>query len=175
MTWRRRHTVGTIVLFLGAAFYGYFIHRSAEVKDAEGWHLRFSYLTFHCRVCLGNVEELTYKGMALPVPDWRWKDDGGSTARVNVLTPVGEFTADEDYRNWMHRHTGLYVQDTPEGISPDELSQQWYDARGDDLAKIAMPFGPFIRKKDTPAHWCLLATHDEARWVSPEIIGELKW
>lgn len=176
MKWRRRHTVGTAVLLLGAAFYGYFIYRSTEVKDADGWHLRFTYLPFHCRVCMGHVEELSYKGIPLPVPDWRWKtNDGLSTPMVLVHTPVGQYVATDPQRRWRLSHHSLRIEESETRVEAGELFAGWYNARIPQTSGTVYVDGPYMRKQGTPSHWCLIATYDEARWVSPEKVGELDW
>ncbi len=175
MKWRKRHTVGIVFLVLGTAFYVVFIHRGVEVREADGWRLRFSYAHFFCRVCSGYVEELTYDGKSVPVPDWRWETGDAISPRVNIHTPVGDFTSYNADHGWRQWHTGLHWEDAEAAVSADELSIGWYDARGEDHSKSSLPFGPFIRKRGTPAHWCLVATHDQARWVEPGKIGELEW
>lgn len=173
MRWRRRHTVGVVVVVLGTAFYVYFIHRSVQLRDAEGWHLRFSFQPFHCPVCLGRVEELSHEGHPVPIPDWGWETDGRSTPVAIIHTPVGDFRAFEESARWLPGSTSALIEEAAGRIAPEELVRGWYDARKPEAETWL--YGPYLRKRDTPADWCLLATYDQARWVRPDVISELEW
>jgi len=172
---RTRHSILTAFLVLGAASYVYFVHRSNMVKDADGWHLIFSYQPFHCRFCLGRVEVLTYKGAEIHPPKWQWKNDTGCTPLAFLATPVGAFEAMENQCYWRQGHHGPFTNDVNQTVSPQELKQGWYDATPTDGHDFIKGSGPFVKKGNTPAHWCLVATYDVARWLDPAIIGELSW
>ncbi len=173
MRWRRRHTVGVVAAIIATGFYGYCLHRSIRVKDAEGWHLRFSYQPFHCEVCLGRVESLTHEGREVAIPDWSWETDDGTTPVVVIHTAVGDFRAFKESLHWRLASCDLLLDELDCQIAPEELSRGWYDARpiGDQL----YTYGPYIRKQGTPPNWCLLATCNQARWVRPDLISELEW
>jgi len=164
--------LGGLALLGGTAFYVYFLHRSVQVKDLGGWHSEFSYQPFHCPVCHGRVEQLTYQGKPVAPPSRRWDDQPGIQSS-QILTPVGEFTAFKDWKSWGMTHGPMFVEDATDAVSSPELKQGWYDARkpGEPPCEI----GPFLRKANTPGHWCLLVTDDAARWMSPERIGDLAW
>lgn len=173
MTWKRRHTVGTIFSLLAIAVYFYYFHSLTDVKDANDWQVEFSYLPFHCRVCLGRVEELSYRGAAIAIPAWSWQDRPMGTARVLLWTPVGEYTAYRNVHYWKAGHVFIEVKDVSDAITPDELSQRWYDASGGHPREFYS--GPYVRKAGMPADWCLVATGDVARWIAPDRIGAVSW
>lgn len=173
MTWKRRHTFATIFAVLTMVVYIYFFHRMTDVKDANDWHVEFSYLPFHCRVCMGRAEELSYRGAAVAIPAWSWRDYSMGTARVLLLTPVGEYTAYKSVPYWKAGHVYIEVKDATDAIAPDELSQGWYDATGGRPREYYS--GPYFRKPGMPAHWCLVATGDTARWIAPDRISAVSW
>ena len=172
MKWKTRHTVGSVLAILGAAFYVYLLHRTTDVKNADGWHVAFSYQPFHCRVCLGRVESLTYRDAPIGIPSWRWVSSFETPCMI-IKTPVGEYCAFEKSKFWGAMHLPFTVKDIEETPTPTEIAQGWYDATGGQPREYSG--GPFVRKAETPAHWCLLATGDVARWVAPERIFQLAW
>ena len=172
MTWKARHSIATATVLAVSAFYFYFLHRTTDVTNSGDWHVAFSYQPFHCRVCLGRVEKLTYRGKPIGIPQWRWQN-AMETPRVSVQTPVGTYCAFQNSRNWGLQHLPIEVTDVSEEISRDELTQGWYDATGGRSRQYSG--GPFIRKARTPPEWCMMATDDVARWIAPENLGKVSW
>jgi len=172
---RRRHVIATILLLLlGGAFYFYFLHRVQRTQQADGWRLRFSYQPFHCQVCLGHVEEMTYHGTPVNPPHWAWNsNDDLGTPRVIIQTPMGVYEAWKGVSVWRLGHAGaLMIEDSDESVSAEEMTQGWYDAK---IAGDRFTYGPFKRKKNTPIGWCLLSTTNASRWIAPEKIHAASW
>jgi len=175
MKWKGRHTLALLLAIAGTAFYFYFVHRTLDRKELNGWKLRFSYQRFHCRVCLGAVEELSYQGTEVSIPNWTWTSNQFGTPMVIISTPVGDFRAWKETKHWRLAHGVLGKEDSPNEISPSELSQGWYDAIPDDRSNYNPIFGPFQFKKNMPAHWCLVANNLRARWIDPLKITSVDW
>lgn len=69
----------------------------------------------------------------------------------------------------------MIIREEDEVISATQLQDGHYDARVSHPSGAVYADGPFIRKQGTPDHWCLVATFDQARWVSPDKIDKLEW
>ena len=142
-------------------------------ENAHGWHMKkkFVWITLEPWIAL---DELSFEGKPIMPPSWRWVNDDGHTPIVSIQTPVGTFDTYSP-KGWTTTHqypTPLLVN---QDVSANELIQGWYDATPADTTALAQGQGPYIRKQNTPAHWCLLATYDVARWVDPMVIDKLKW
>ncbi len=175
MKWKGRHTVALLLAIAGTAFYFYFVHRTEDRKELNDWKLRFSYQPFHCRVCLGSVEELSYQGTEIPIPNWSWKSNHDGTPTVIISTPVGDFRAWKETKNWRLAHGAIYKSEPQDEILECELAQGWYDAIPADKSDYVPLYGRFFFKKNTPAHWCLVANNLRARWIDPLKIASVDW
>jgi hypothetical protein len=88
---------------------------------------------------------------------------------------VGDFRSFAASESWKLSPWNPNLEEVDQSISADELRRGWYDAASGDLRGFVNTDGPYVRKKGTPSHWCLLTTFDQARWVEPEKIDALEW
>ena len=164
--WRRR-IVGVVVV-LASAFYAYFLHRSHEVVRKGDWLMASSYSPFHCRVCLGRVDRLEYAAESVAVPDW---DAEGKFGNMLVLiTPAGTVRAFHGAKEWRLYHSPK-ITDMPSSISETDIERGYYDLTDATGGETQW----WVRKKGTPAHWCLCQAGEKGRWVNPAKLGELDW
>ncbi|HPF41637.1 MAG TPA: hypothetical protein P5081_15855 [Phycisphaerae bacterium] len=175
MKWRKRHTAGLFVCLIGVGYYVWFIHRSHTITSINGWRLDFSYQPFHCPVCLGRVESLTFEGQEIPIPQWDWKSEFDERPFVQMITPVGCVCAFEHWETWRRSHVLCQCVDSDEAISETELEQGWYDAAFTQVDSERLYSRKNLRKRNTPETWCLVATDHATRWIRPDLIDQLAW
>ncbi len=175
MKWRKRHTVGIFLLLIGVGFYAYFVHRTHTTTTANGWTLEFSYQPFHCRVCLGRVESLTFEGKEIRIPEWDWKSDTVGHPWVQLITPTGCFCAYEMSEHWRLAHQSCEYEQSDDAISEAELARGWYNAAFTPDDGYRVYYYHNIRKRNTPDTWCLVATENTSRWLRPDLIVQLDW
>lgn len=170
LTWRPI-VLATLGL-IGLAIWYAFIDRAATIVDRDGWHLEFSYIRLACRHCTGRVEELTWQGqpVALPQP---------ANQNIWASCPLGSLTIVGEPPRW-HLQGGMpgfperTYRESASRITGDELARGYYDCAG--IPEAAdKDDGPSWRKASTPVGWALVVGRQHRRWVQPARIAELEW
>jgi hypothetical protein len=118
---------------------------------------------------------LTYAGNAITVPEWDWKAQGWDTPLAQIHTPVGDFRAFDQPRQWMPHHIDMYFEESSEAVTSEELRRGWYDAFPANSKRDPNVYTAYIRKTGTPDDWCLLSTNTTARWIRPDIVNDRPW
>lgn len=163
MTRRRKWLLAIVVLVglpAGVFWFGY-IDRGHLIREKSGWRMDCSYIRFACRVCSGQVDELTYEGAPIGVPVV--SRDNGAALYLSMFCPLGAFNLYDPAIGWQYQWWDPTVTDLPTHISPVELASGHYVLA---WKRNEEP----VRKAGTPEHWCLIQAFDEEwhLWIDPQ-------
>ena len=96
--WRYAMWIGIGLFGLaGGAFWYAFIDRAIVQIDRDGWHMQFSYVRMACHVCTGKVEQLTWQGQPVGVPQI-----GQPDSSYQMLCSLGMFSIWSDKQVQWH-------------------------------------------------------------------------
>ncbi|MFO0973207.1 MAG: hypothetical protein U1A27_07200 [Phycisphaerae bacterium] len=175
MTRRGNDYLGVCGFLIAAAVVGLgplSMHRA----ERDGWRLRWYCPFFACAVCVGQINELTCKGVPLKPPAWSWKSVDSQSAVMYLVTPVGAFRALGVGEPWRLSPNIVQWNERTQRITPDELAQGWCSALPSDRTNFIDGCGPYVRPAGVPADWCLIVnTGGAGRWVRADKAGGLAW
>ena len=100
MSRRKRYAIwissSLLVLAIVGVWYCFF-DRAVMELDRNEWHLHFSHIRVGCHVCTGKVEQLTWGGQNVLLPQRRQPD-----AHYLMLCSVGTFNTLSGEQQWRH-------------------------------------------------------------------------